>query len=153
MKIFLDSSVLIAALHSKTGASSQILALSQERILEVFISNQVEEEVIDVLERKYSFLKPVFKDLLKTAKLKQVKTSDRSIPKEAHSWIKDPKDVKILVGAKVAHVDYLITLDLKDFIRDKSVAKKSSLKILTPGGFLEILHSNHPIHFQKQSWQ
>lgn len=141
MRIFLDSSVLIAALHSNTGASAQLLALSQEGILEVFISNQVEEEVLDVLERKAPKLKSVFKSLISTSKLKQVKTSDKTTPKAARSWIKDPKDVKILVGAKAARAHYLITLDIKDFIRDKSVAEKTGLVILTPGEFLNELHA------------
>ncbi|MFA4814730.1 MAG: putative toxin-antitoxin system toxin component, PIN family [Candidatus Gracilibacteria bacterium] len=141
MRIFLDSSVIIAALHSKTGASSQILALSQEEILEVFISNQVEEEVMDVLERKYAYLKPIFRSLLKTSKLKQVKTSDKAMPKGASAWIKDPKDIKILIGAKAARAHYLITLDLRDFIKDKTVAEKTGLAILTPGEFLNELHT------------
>lgn len=141
MRIFLDSSVIIAALHSNTGASAQILALSQEEILEVFISNQVEEEVMDVLDRKYAYLKPTFKNLLKFSKLKQVNTSDKDITKEARSWIKDPKDVKILLGAKAAHAHYILTLDLRDFIKDKTVSEKTGLAILTPGEFLNKLHT------------
>lgn len=141
MRLFLDSSVFISALISNTGASAQILALCEARLLEIYISDEVEEEVFNVFDRKFPELKPLFNDLLKTVKLKRIKTAKDKISKEVASWIKDPKDVKILMGAKKAEVDYLVTLDKRHFIKDEKVSEKSGLTILTPGDFLNQFYS------------
>lgn len=57
--VFLDSSVLISALISKTGASAAILEKAQEGLLEVSISDYVTGEVKDVFSRKMPQLFPV----------------------------------------------------------------------------------------------
>jgi putative PIN family toxin of toxin-antitoxin system len=135
MKVFLDSSVIIAALLSTTGASAKILTLSEGGIVEAYVTDEVVEEVLDVVQRKFPEALSLVKELLKKTCtcIKATKGKMKGNPQE---WIKDPKDVKILLGAKQCKVDVLLTLDLKDFIKDKSVAEKSQLKIQTPGDFL-----------------
>lgn len=135
MKIFLDSSVVVSALISDIGASAKLFALCEAGNLEGFISKDVLDEVLDVIKRKFP---PFREDFLQRVKIfKIVKKANKKQLKLAAHWIKDPNDIKILVGAKNADVDYLLTLDVKHFINDQEVTKKSGLRILTPGAFLE----------------
>lgn len=136
MKLFLDSSVLLAALWSETGGSAKILALCEAKMVEGYISNTVIEEVQRVLARKAPEILPIFKKLLKVTQLKIVHDVTPHRIEQAKKWIKDPNDAPILAAAKKERVDALITLDLKDFIRDPNVSLKSGLKIYTPGDFL-----------------
>jgi predicted nucleic acid-binding protein len=47
-----------------------------------------------------------------------------------------PKDAPILAAAMSLEVDYLVTLNRKHFLDDPEVARKSGLRIGTPGDFL-----------------
>lgn len=137
MKIFFDSSVVLAALWSETGASAKIIMLCEAGIFEGYLSEEVIEEVRKVLERKAPETLPQFKKLLKVTRLKILSKVKKSEVEKAKKWIKDANDAPILASAKKAKVDALLTLDLKDFIRDPGVAKKSDLTIWTPGEFLQ----------------
>lgn len=137
MKIFLDSSVLIAAMLSPEGGSAKILMLCEADFFDGYISKEIINEVGQVLDRKLPEIKNIFQNLIKKTGLHIIKKLSRTELLKAKNWISDPKDVKVLAGAKKAKVDYLITLDIHDFILDKKVAIKSGLKILTPADFLQ----------------
>lgn len=139
MKIFLDSSVIIAALLSPQGGSGRILELCEAKIIKGIISKDVVREIQEAIERKLPELKSSFKKLLKISRLRTIKQIKSSWRHKAKRWISYEKDALILAGAKQANVDFLLTLDLKHFIKDQTVAQKSGLKIYTPGDFLNIL--------------
>lgn len=137
MKLFLDSSVVLAALWSANGGSAKILMLCEAQIFKGYISEEVVEEVNEVLTRKAPETLPLFKTMLKTTHLKILSKLRKADIEKAKKWIKDAKDAPILAAAKRAKVDRLITLDLKDFIRDSEVSRKSGIAIWTPGEFLQ----------------
>ena len=139
--VFLDTSVLISASLSHKGASFQILELCKGGFINGIISHSVVKEAKDVTRRK--ILKNVASvDLLiKKSRLKVKKLKDPHLTKRAESWISDKGDVHVLVAASLAKVDYLITLDVRDYIWDASVSKKSGLAIVTPGDFMTIFRS------------
>lgn len=137
IKIFIDSSVIIAALLSSDGGSAKIFKLCEAGTAEGWISNKVMEEVSRTIKRKFPELKPCFYQLLKAAGVKISKNPSRNIIKKAEGWIKDHNDAPILAAAKLAKVDVILTLDIRHFIKDTDVAKKSSMQIMTPGEFLK----------------
>ena len=137
IKIFIDSSVFIAALLSETGGSAKVLNLCEVRILEGFISRKVIEEVERNIGRKFPDLKPYFDRVLKNGKLIVSNIKSKNSVKIAEKLISDKNDAPILAAAKSAKVDVLLTLDIRHFIRDPNVSKKSGLKIMTPGEFLQ----------------
>lgn len=137
MKIFIDSSVIIAGLLSASGGSAKILELRESKLVEGNISAQVVEEISSVIKRKIPEMNENFRALLKHSNLKILKMVPTGIQNEAKNWIKDPNDRHILAAAKYLKVDYLLTLDLHHFIKDQNVAKKSGLKIITPKEFLQ----------------
>ncbi|MBM4401696.1 MAG: putative toxin-antitoxin system toxin component, PIN family [Candidatus Cloacimonetes bacterium] len=136
-RVFLDTSVLIAALFSSKGASAEILKLARSGELEIFISQHVIEETRKTLHLKGTQLLPVFEGILKTKIFNVLPNPSKKEIDLSKLIVKDEKDVPILAIAMQEKVDYLVTLDRKDFIDDTTVAKKSRLKILTPGAFVK----------------
>ncbi len=139
MKIFIDSSVIIAALLSHSGGSAKIMELCESKIIEGHISHQVIKEIDGVIKRKIPELAPHFKTLIQKSNLKILPSIPKEINELAKGWIKDPDDAHILAAAKFINVDYLLTLDIHHFIKDENVATQSKLKILTPKEFFQTL--------------
>ena len=137
MKVFFDSSVIIAALLSPDGSSAKILGMCEAGLVKGFISNQVKEEIEKVIVRKFPEFMKFFRAILKISKLKIVKNPGMVRIKEARRWIADVNDAPILAAAKMANIDALLTLDIRHFIKDERVMKKSGLSIMTPADFLK----------------
>ncbi|MEK7085777.1 MAG: putative toxin-antitoxin system toxin component, PIN family [Patescibacteria group bacterium] len=137
IKIFIDSSVLIAGLISDEGASSKILSFCESKIVEGWISSQVIKEVEENIKRKIPQILNGFQKLKLSSNLKILKIPNPSILEKARKWIKDKNDAPILAAAKQLDIDVLLTLDLRHFIKDTNVSKKSELQIMTPGEFLK----------------
>ncbi len=136
IKIFIDSSVIISAMISSEGASRQVLTLCEAETLDGVISDKVIEEVGRVIMIKFPKMKGDFEALLRIVKFKIIKKISGDLLLRAKKWISDENDVPILAAAKFAKVDVLLTLDIRHFIRDPDVSKKSKLKIMTPGEFM-----------------
>lgn len=137
MKIFFDSSVLIAALFSPTGGSAKLLYYCEMEVAEGYVSTEVVDEVKTVLFRKFPTASSLFNSLLKNANLRTVKKTPPVLKKEAKNWIKDSNDAHVLASAKFAKVDVLVTLDVRDFIKNTDVSRLSGLTIMMPGELLE----------------
>lgn len=140
MKIFLDTNVLLAATLSSSGASAQIINRCEAGSFEGCISMELFDEALKVIARKFPEQRQKFEKLISSALHVEKVPTKSPFWKAASTWIQDPDDVMVLVGAKHLKVDWLITLDLRDFIKDTRVAQKSGLKITTPGDFLDEFH-------------
>lgn len=137
LKIFFDSSVIISAIISKEGASRQILTFCEGHIMEGWISQLVKEEISRNIKRKLPELQNELDNILKISRFKIIEKIPPKLLAKTKNWIKDKNDAHILAAAKLADVNVLLTLDIRHFIKDQEVAKKSNLQILTPGEFLK----------------
>ena len=142
-KLLLDTSVLISGLNSSLGASAKILSLAKENKISILVTFYILDEIEKVIEEKLPRLKAPFVELETEWFLQVCKTPSLAKIKKAAAIISDPKDAPILASAIHEKVDYLITLDRKDFIDDPQVSKKSRVKILTPGSFVKLFRKNH----------
>ena len=134
-RLFLDTSALLAALASPTGAGNMILAFAEAQLITLVVSEQVLVEAERNLQAKLPSAIPEYRRFLTTCPLERVSTpsaADVAIAKE----IIHPKDAPILMAAMNAQVDYLVTLNRKHFLDDPEVARKSGLRIGTPEDFL-----------------
>ena len=142
IKVFLDSSAIIAGVISSTGAARVLLVMSENGQIETFISEQVISESERSIARKVPHALPEFRQTLKDASLKIVHNPTEEEIKENLYLIADPDDVPILLAAMKAHVDYLATHNRKHFLDDPKVAERSGLKIGTPGDVLAWIREN-----------
>lgn len=138
--IFTDTSVLFSALLSRTGASAEILRFARDKKIQLLASEYVVDETRRVLKLKAPHLSMIFEQILVEVITVLPDPKEKEI-KKAGKIISDQDDAPILASAMKVKVDYLVTLDRKDFIADPEVAAKSKLKIITPGALIRMLKS------------
>jgi len=128
MRVLLDSNIWISAILAG-GQPEKILNLAEQGLFGLFISDQIDLEILDVLKNKYkmtdSLLDEVFFEIGKLAS--RVKTKN-----ELEVIETDPRDNHVLEAALVAGVDFLITGD-KHLLELK---KFKGIEIVKPTEFL-----------------
>lgn len=142
VKVFLDSSAVIAGIISYTGAARVLLVMSETGQIEIFISEHVIVESERSLARKVPHALPDFRQALKDAQPKIIKNPTAKQVEDNLYLIADPNDVPILLAAMQANVDYLATHNRKHFLDDPKVAERSGIKIGTPGDVLTWIREN-----------
>ena len=142
IKVFLDSSAVIAGVISSVGAARVLLVMSENGQIETFISEQVIVESERSIARKVPQALPEFRQTLKDASLKVVHNPTQEEIKENLYLITDPDDVPILLAAMKAHVHYFATHNRKHFLDDPKVAERAGIKIGTPGDVLAWIREN-----------
>ncbi|OGD54296.1 putative toxin-antitoxin system toxin component, PIN family [Candidatus Beckwithbacteria bacterium RBG_13_35_6] len=135
-KVFLDSSVLVAASASLTGASAYILGLCREKKIKGYISidviNESRKNIFLKLNKKAQKRFIVFKKL---ANLIIVSPPNKGLIHISAKVI-NIKDAPILAAAIESKADFLVSLDRKDFLRPKVLEFAKPLKIILPGVFV-----------------
>lgn len=135
LKVFLDTSALIAGIASSKGAARAVLQLAEVGLIEVFVSPQViveadrniEAKLIEMIDEYREFIEILAPVLVDDPLQKEVKK---------FSSIIHPDDAPILATAVNSGVDFLVKWDRKHFI-GKNISIRSNLKIVTPGEFLK----------------
>ncbi len=134
IRVFFDTSVLIAGLASKTGASHAVLMMAEIGLIQMVISQQVILECQRNLIKKVSLSLSIFEELLISVHPEIL--SDCSL-EESHKWITiiEAKDAPILATAILGKCPRLLTLNTKDFTQE--VAMATGLIIQTPSQFIQ----------------
>jgi len=134
LKVFLDTSVILAGLNSPTGAAGVILAACFAKQIIPIISPQVIAEADRNIIAKFPKLTTAWQSFLlippkvtKDPTIKQVQKAYNILP---------TLDASILASAIVARPNALVTWNTKDFLRPK-VVQAVSFPIMIPGGFLK----------------
>ena len=138
IKIFLDSSVIIAAILSPIGGSFRLIRESLFKNYALLISEYVLDECIRILGMKFPMKANILPLFLTNFNFKILRDPTQ---KEVENLIEiiNFQDAPVLAGALKYKVEYLISLDKKDFLNQKVLefARKKGLSILTPKEFLQ----------------
>lgn len=135
-KVFLDSSVLVAACASKSGASALILGFCRQKKIQALVSLDVVGEA-----RKNVSLKLGNLGLLRLAYYLRwanlVLTPNPTVEEIAvcENYI-EAKDAPILASAIKSKVAYVVTLDRKHFFKELVIDFVKPMKIITPGDWV-----------------
>ncbi len=134
LRVFLDTSAILAGLNSPTGAAGFILAACFSHRLIPVISPQVIEEAERNIPLKFPKLGDAWTSFLlipseiaPVPSLKEIRAAYRLLP---------TSDAPILASAIKAKPDALVTWNTKDFLR-KEVISAVPFPILIPQEFLE----------------
>jgi uncharacterized protein len=131
LRVFVDSNVLVSAVLSEASISSKLLTLLIEQHHLVICSYSI-TEISKVIHRKFSKIIPKWDKFLTTLEFEIAYTpSDLSTVKVP--YIRDPKDLPILVSAMVAQPDIIVSGDL-DF---RTPEIQEYFTVMTPGDFLK----------------
>lgn len=130
-KVFIDSSVLIAAAISAHGSARDLIKKSFRGEVEVIISDLVIEETQRNLANKAPQALPALQLFLESLNPQVVRPSKLQVSKT--SKVIDIKDAPIVAGAIKSKADYLVTYDRKHLLSHKKEIKTHfKLKVVTP---------------------
>jgi len=138
-KIFLDSSALISGLNSPTGGAGIIISAFITGNFSIYVSNQVIDEVQQVIQLKFPSLKNRFLNFL-LSRPKIITTPTIKEIRAAYNLIHS-EDAPILAAAIKSRPDFLITWDTKHFLKT-AVVSNVSFKICTPKEFIQKFWKN-----------
>jgi predicted nucleic acid-binding protein len=134
-RVFLDTSVLFAAVLSETGGSRFILKLGEAGAIRLSVGPRVLQEAECVLEYKAPQRKALFALLLDRANVAVGPAPDGASLEQANDLIAYAPDAHVLAEAIAAGSDYLVSLDRKHLVGNPRLAALS-FPVGTPGDFL-----------------
>ena len=134
LRVFLDTSAILAGLNSPTGAAGVILAACFSKQITPVISPDVIEEAKRNIFLKFPHLTTAWQSFLlippsvaKNPTIKQVQAAYNVLP---------TSDAPILAAAIATKPNALVTWNTRHFLR-KAVTEMVDFPILTPGDFLK----------------
>ena len=154
-----DCMIYLQSTANDNGVSAKILRLLDSKDISLFISEQILDEINDVLHRpKIRNQIPKITDQRVNAlliRLNQHAIKIVNVPEE-YRLEQDPKDEKYINLALIARAEYIVTFDsdMLDLMKDKSKAGKFNeagsifrqrypfLKIINPVEFLSLIEQS-----------
>ncbi len=139
-EVFLDTSVLFAAVLSPSGGARKLFYLSATGLIRLVVSRDVLRECEEVVRRKSPGSLPWLARLLETG---EVTVSPEPTPgqlRKAGKLVRYPPDARILAGAIRALPDWFITHDREHFLK-MPAGKELPFKIGTPGDLIQFLRA------------
>jgi predicted nucleic acid-binding protein len=138
-ELFFDSSALVAGIASRAGGARALLNFAELGLVQVLISEQVLVETERVLARKLPAFLPEARQLIRAAQVRIVRDPTGEELAAYEGYISHAADLPILVAAIRYQASYLVTLNRRHFIEDPDVARRTGLRIGTPGDALQWL--------------
>lgn len=130
-KVFIDSSVLIAAAISPTGSARDLIKSSLNNEFEIIVSDLVLEETKRNLTNKAPQALPALQLFLGVLNPGVVNPSKSLVLKV--SKVVDLKDAPIVAGAFSSQADYLVSFDQKHLLQHKKeIERNFKMKVVTP---------------------
>lgn len=130
-RVFVDSSVLIAAAISPTGSARDLIMSSLRKKVKIILSDLVLEETERNLANKAPQALPALKLFLEVLN-PEVVIPTRSMIAKAEEII-DVKDAPVIAGAVQAKADYLVSFDRKHLLNHKEeIEAYFKINVATP---------------------
>jgi len=137
LRVFFDSSALIAGIASPGGAAGLLLLSAESGVIETVISRQVLVECDRNISAKLPSCLGRFREFIKA--LNPILEPDPEADAISH-WLDvlPAKDTPIAAAAESSVADILVTNDARHFATDAFMGK-TQFKVLSPGDALDHL--------------
>jgi predicted nucleic acid-binding protein len=138
LRIFLDTSVIFAAVLSETGGARKLFKLGEAGVVQLIVGSNVLRECEEVLRRKAPATLPTLAYLLELGIVEITTQPTDGFIEQATAIVAYKPDAYVLAEAICAKPDWFITHDKTHFL---SVNPNSSLefRIGTPGDLIRSL--------------
>lgn len=134
LRVLLDTSVIIAGILSPEGGSGALLDACRLKLVDLYLSKGIIKEASNKFLQKFPDLHNLFLEVIEALHPIIITNPTRSEISRFLSVI-EPGDAPILAAGAKAPIDYLVTLDKKDFMTQK-IQKEVLFRVVTPGEFL-----------------
>ena len=142
LRVFIDSSILIAAIGSSSGGSARVLRLAKGNRIKLFVTLEVLRETQFNIAGKFPRGKLL--RFLVEVKLAKIKIVPDPTENEKSKWetLTVPKDTHVLAGAIKANADIVLSLDKAHLLTQK-VKKNFPVPVQNTGQFLAAFPSKN----------
>jgi predicted nucleic acid-binding protein len=131
-KVFLDTSVIIAAVMSSSGGGRVLFQLSHAGVIHLVVGTGILQEADEVFRRKAPDLLGLLAQSLDEAKVEVGRKPTVKQFREARSLIPYLPDANVLAQAIASHPDWLVSHDKGHFL-DNPALNDLHFQIGTPG--------------------
>ncbi len=135
-KVFLDTSVLFAAVLSPTGGARKLFLLAEAGVLRLVVGPTVLTECDEVIRRKAPGTSPRLAQLLAAAQTETSAAPTKRQIKTAESYVRYAPDARVLAEAICAEPDWFVTHDKEHFLKSRTKIKLP-FEIGTPGDLIQ----------------
>ena len=141
-RVFLDTSVVFAAVLSPGGGARRLFHLAEAGLLTLIVGPNVLRECDEVVRRKAPSSLPGLAQLLAAGRVQTCPPpSDKQVA-DARSYVEYKPDAHVLAEAISAGADWLVTHDKAHFLK-VSAETQLPFKIGTPGDLIRSVVDNH----------
>ena len=140
-KVFLDTSVVFAAVLSPTGGARKLFQLGEAGLLKLFIGPNVLRECDEVVRRKAPASLPTLAQLLEISRVETTPAPTRKMIEIARSIVGYEPDAYVLAEAISAEPDWFVTHDKEHFL-NKRKDPDLLFHVGTPGDLIQCLKDN-----------
>jgi predicted nucleic acid-binding protein len=141
-RIFLDTSVIFAAVLSPTGGARKLFLLGEIGLLNLVIGPTVLSECQEVVQRKSPASLPTLAQLLANALLETSRAPTQKQISAAEVYVQYAPDARVLAEAMLAKPDWFVTHDKEHFLSRRSRIDLP-FEIGTPGDVLQRFKDNY----------
>ena len=135
-RIFLDTSVIFAAVLSPTGGARKLFLLGESGLMQLVVGPTVLRECQEVVQRKSPATLPTLAQLLASASLETSQAPTKKQIDTAEAYVQYVPDTRVLAEAILAKPDWFVTHDKEHFIKHRSKINLP-FEIGTPGDVLQ----------------
>jgi len=135
-RVFLDTSVIFAAVLSPTGGARKLFLLGEAGLLQLVVGPTVLNECQDVVQRKVPTSLPTLAQLLASASLETSQAPTKKQISAAEAHVQYVPDAHVLAEAILAKPDWFVTHDKEHFLKHRSRIDLP-FEIGTPGDVLQ----------------
>jgi predicted nucleic acid-binding protein len=137
-RIFLDTSVIFAAVLSETGGARKIFRLGEAGVLQLIVGSNVLRECEQVVRRKAPASLPTLAHLLELGMVEVTTGSPDEFLEQAKAIVAYEPDAYVLAEAIGAEPDWFISHDKAHFL-SANPGSSLTIRIGTPGDLIEAL--------------
>lgn len=141
-RVFVDTSVLFAALWSESGGSRLMLKLGEAGVVHILVSRHVLSEAEGVMRRKVPELLPLFSLLLERCGAEIAPAASERAVARLEKAVDHAGDARVAADAEKATAVWLVTLDKAHLLGNRRLASAAPYTVGTPGDFLAWLRQS-----------
>lgn len=141
-KVFLDTSVIIAAVLSPTGGGRALFYLGEAGILRLVVGPNVLREADEVVRRKMPQSLSLLAQLLAAGLVETCSAPTKQQVEAAQTFVQYSPDAYVLAEAIQARPDWFITHDKEHFLKSR-LNEGLPFKAGTPGDLLQKLKEDY----------
>lgn len=136
LRVFLDTSVVFAAVLSSSGGSRKLFLLAEAGVLKLVVGPTVLQECDEVVRRKVPGSLSKLAQLLAAAQTETAARASKRQIKTAQSYVRYIPDAHVLAEAIQTKPDWFVTHDKEHFLKRRNIIKLP-FEIGTPGDLIQ----------------